>query len=69
MVSDLLFYQLGLLGLLWLCIMLHMAWPSDHQAVTFHIEQRGFRHIQWRKHLVRPSQSPSSLVRLPRRHA
>ena len=32
MVSDLLFYQLGLLGLLWLCIMLHMAWPSDCQA-------------------------------------
>jgi hypothetical protein len=24
MVSDLLFYQLGLLGLLWLCIMLHI---------------------------------------------
>jgi IS1 family transposase/transposase-like protein len=32
MVSDLLFYQVGLLGLLWLCIMLHMAWPSDCQA-------------------------------------
>jgi hypothetical protein len=32
MVSDLLFYQLVLLGLLWLCIMLHYAWPSDRAA-------------------------------------
>src|SRR5499427_6212355 len=32
MVSHHIFYQLVLLGLLWLCIMLHMAWPSDRQA-------------------------------------
>jgi hypothetical protein len=32
MVSDLLFCQLVLLGLLWLCIMLHYAWPSDRAA-------------------------------------
>jgi IS1 family transposase len=29
MVSDLFFYELVLLGLLWLCAMLHYAWPSD----------------------------------------
>jgi IS1 family transposase len=29
MVSHLFFYQLMLLGLFWLCIMLHYAWPSD----------------------------------------
>jgi IS1 family transposase len=28
MVSDLFFYELLLLGLLWLCVMLHSAWPS-----------------------------------------
>jgi IS1 family transposase len=30
MVSHLFFYQLVLLGLLWLCCMLHSAWPSGH---------------------------------------
>ena len=29
MVSDLFFYQLVLLGLVWLCLMLHWGWPSD----------------------------------------
>src|SRR5262249_33111058 len=29
MVSPLFFYQLGLLALLWLCLMLHYTWPSD----------------------------------------
>jgi IS1 family transposase len=29
MVSDLFFYQLVLIALLWLCLMLHWAWPSD----------------------------------------
>jgi IS1 family transposase len=32
MVSPLFFYQLVLLGLLWLCCMLHAAWPSRHAA-------------------------------------
>jgi IS1 family transposase len=32
MVSHLFFYQLALLGLLWLCCMLHYAWPCDHAA-------------------------------------
>ena len=32
MVSHLFFYQLVLLGLLWLCCMLHDAWPSGHAA-------------------------------------
>src|SRR5262252_9346758 len=32
MVSHLFFYQLVLLGLLWLCCMLQYAWPSDHAA-------------------------------------
>src|SRR6266446_5645308 len=32
MVSHLFFYQLVLLGLLWLCCMLHYAWPSGHAA-------------------------------------
>ena len=29
MVSHLFYYQLGLLALVWLCLMLHWAWPSD----------------------------------------
>src|SRR6266436_9527969 len=29
MVSDLFFYQLVLIALLWLCLMLQWAWPSD----------------------------------------
>ena len=29
MVSPLFFYQLVLLGLLWLCVMLHYAWPNE----------------------------------------
>ena len=32
LISHLFFYQLALLGLLWLCCMLHYAWPSDHAA-------------------------------------
>jgi hypothetical protein len=32
MVSPLFFYQLVLVGLLWLCCMLHYAWPSGHAA-------------------------------------
>src|SRR2546427_1512952 len=30
MVSHLLFYQLVLLGLLWLCVMLPYTWPNAH---------------------------------------
>src|SRR6266446_1237584 len=33
MVSHLFFYQLGLIALVWLCVMLHWAWPSDPAAV------------------------------------
>jgi IS1 family transposase len=33
MVSHLLFYQLVLVALVWLCLMRHWAWPSDHAAV------------------------------------
>src|SRR5499427_4744649 len=29
MVPTLFFYQLGLVALVWLCVMLHWAWPSD----------------------------------------
>jgi hypothetical protein len=29
MVSPLFFYQLTLIALVWLCVMLHWAWPSD----------------------------------------
>src|SRR2546428_10492075 len=29
MMSDPLFYQLLLVGLVWLCLMLHVVWPSD----------------------------------------
>jgi hypothetical protein len=32
MVSDLFFYELLLLGLLWFCIILHYAWPSQRLA-------------------------------------
>jgi hypothetical protein len=34
MVSDLFFYQLVLIALLWLCLMLHWAWPSDRAATS-----------------------------------
>jgi hypothetical protein len=33
MVSELFFYQLALIALLWLCWMLHWVWPSDHPTV------------------------------------
>ena len=29
MVSELFFYQLALIALVWLCCMLHWVWPSD----------------------------------------
>src|SRR4030095_16841070 len=32
MVSPLFFYQLTLIALVWLCVMLHWAWPSDSAA-------------------------------------
>ena len=32
MVSPLFFYQLVLVALVWLCVMLQMAWPSDPAA-------------------------------------
>jgi IS1 family transposase len=32
MVSHLFFYQLTLIALVWLCVMLHWAWPSDSAA-------------------------------------
>jgi hypothetical protein len=34
MVSDLFFYQLMLIALLWLCVMLHWVWPSDSTIVS-----------------------------------
>jgi hypothetical protein len=34
MVSELLFYQLALIALLWLCGMLHWVWPSDGGATS-----------------------------------
>src|SRR5262249_18538132 len=33
MVSDLFFYQLGLIALVWLCCLLHWVWPSDRPTV------------------------------------
>jgi hypothetical protein len=33
MVSHLFFSPWGLVALVWLCLMLHWAWPSDHAAV------------------------------------
>jgi hypothetical protein len=33
MLSDLFFYQLVLVALVWLCVMLQWAWPSDPAAV------------------------------------
>jgi len=35
MVSHLFFSQLVLVALVWLCVMLHWAWPSDPQPNTF----------------------------------
>src|SRR5919202_4920315 len=34
MVSHLFFYQLVLIALVWLCVMLQMAWPSDPAAAA-----------------------------------
>src|SRR4029450_6013199 len=33
MVSDLFFYQLVLLGVVWLCLLLYWVWPSDCATV------------------------------------
>src|SRR5215813_9283058 len=33
MVSHLFYYQLVLIALVWLCVMLHWAWPSDPVTV------------------------------------
>ena len=32
MMSDPLFYKLLLVGLLWLCLMLHVMWPDDRAS-------------------------------------
>ena len=39
MVSDLFFYQLGLIALVWLCCMLHWVWPSDRPTVPSPLAQ------------------------------
>ena len=39
MVSDLFFYQLGLIALVWLCGMLHWVWPSDCPTVPSPLAQ------------------------------
>ena len=33
MVTHLFYYQLTLIALVWLCVMLHWAWPSDPAPV------------------------------------
>src|SRR5947209_8486904 len=33
MVSNLFFYQLALIALLWVCLLLHDAWPRDRAAI------------------------------------
>jgi hypothetical protein len=42
MVSDLFVSQLVLLALVWLCLMLHYAWPSDRTA-AFHRPPKSVR--------------------------
>ena len=47
MVSDLFFYQLVLIALVWLCLMLQWVWPSDRRTVpdaTAHPRPRHKRH-------------------------
>ena len=39
MVSELFFYQLALIALLWLCLMLHGVWPSDRPTVPSPLPQ------------------------------
>src|SRR3989475_149487 len=39
MVSELFFYQLALIALLWLCCMLHWVWPSDRPTVPSPLPQ------------------------------
>jgi hypothetical protein len=39
MVSELFFYQLALIALLWLCCMLHWVWPSDRPTVPSPLSQ------------------------------
>ena len=34
MMPDPLFYQLLLVGLVWLCLMLHVVWPSDRATAS-----------------------------------
>jgi hypothetical protein len=38
MVSDLFFYQLMLVALVWLCVRLRWAWPSDTAACPTALE-------------------------------
>ena len=39
MVSELFFYQLALIALVWLCCMLHWVWPSDRPTVPSPLPQ------------------------------
>ena len=39
MVSELFFYQLALIALVWLCGMLHWVWPSDRPTVPLPLPQ------------------------------
>ena len=39
MVSDLFFYQLGLIALVWLCCLLHWVWPSDRPRLPLRIRE------------------------------
>jgi hypothetical protein len=39
MVSELFFYQLALIALVWLCCMLHWVWPSDRPTVPLPLPQ------------------------------
>ena len=65
MVSDLFFYQLGLIALVWLCCMLHWVWPSDRPTVPSPLAQptspRPKRHRE-PKPFAGLTQSPSATL-------
>jgi hypothetical protein len=60
MVSHLFFYQLMLIALVWLCLMLHWAWPSDPAACPT-------RKVQTKKDLSQSERMCSQNARSHRR--
>src|SRR5215468_1165734 len=77
MVSELFFYQLALIALLWLCCMLHWVWLSDHSTVptprpqptpprrTRHREPKPFAGLTTKPHCARSTAEQPSAPAMP----